>query len=87
MPTISSASKKVDKYPSRFAFPYGNESDIPVYSSIPTQVGTRCIPCAVCVTNTLVSEFLQSQQQYSDLINGGQKNNEDKTSKVVLTEY
>ena len=61
MPSIQSASQKIDYFPNAFISPYGNDGVIPLYSSIPIdfESGDDCLPCVVCGNSEVRSKVIQ----------------------------
>lgn len=59
MPSIYTSNKIVEVYTNLYTSPFGDDSPLPVYSSLPVvqNVKGSCMPCMVCASR---KEFLQS---------------------------
>jgi hypothetical protein len=61
MPTIQSASVPVHVFPNEYFSPSGDETIIPIYSSIPLKTQTaNCLPCVVCGNYIVRSSVLEN---------------------------
>jgi hypothetical protein len=48
MPDVKNNTTLATEFPNRFAYPYGNDGVIPLYSSIPLPTNPDCFPGIVC---------------------------------------
>ena len=64
MPSITTANTLVTSFSNEFVSPYGNDTIIPLYSSIPINYKiANCLPCIICGNSSTRNNVLQISSQ------------------------
>jgi hypothetical protein len=74
MPSIYNSSSPVTSYPNRYTSPFGEDSPVPIYSSVPIKqkISGSCLPCVICEKkDVFLDSYLIASNQNKGFGGGG----------------